>query len=237
MGSPFLFENSIILASGFLNTNKKSWSFTNCVLRAGIDYPGGRDLYLCDIDTVERTPEEVALDDFGAPTAGASFACDRGKADIRAKYPKYYAEDAIDCARRPRYVNGLKLDIGCYEADWKSFYSKKLGGLATVTSADPIVEATSGGVRIPSNATLSVKVAKPGLSGMPIGFYATAADGGIISVSKEGAPWRTLTHESDVRQTFAADADSMQFDFASGDSDGGELGRFFYDIGMRFIVK
>ncbi len=177
------------------------------------------------------------MDDFGAPTAGVSFACDRGKADIRAKYPKYYAEDAIDCARRPRYVNGLKLDIGCYEADWKSFYSKKLGGLATVTSADPVVEATSSGVRIPSNAALSVKVAKPGLSGMPIGFYATATDGGTLYVSKEGAPWRTLTSESDVRQTFAADADLMQFDFTAGDSDGGELGRFFYDIGMRFIVK
>ena len=236
MGSPFLFENSIIMASGFLNTNKKTWSFTNCVLKAGISYPGGRELYLLDADTKEWTSEEIALDDFGAPTAGTSFACDRGRADIRTKYSRYYADDAVDCARRPRYVNGLKLDVGCYEADWKFCYSKKLGGLATVTSADPSVELTQDGITIPPDAALSVTVARPSLSTTPIGFDAKVAEGRLV-VSKSGIPWRTLTPESVMRQTFVADSDSMTFDFAAGEGDSATLVRFFYDIGMRFIIR
>ena len=237
MGAPRLFENAIVLAAGFANDNKNDWYFTNCIVRTDVNCPGGRDLYKFDADTVEKTVEEVALDGFGVPTAGASYACDRGRADLRAKYASlYYADDTIDCARHPRYVNGGRLDIGCYEADWKALYSRKLGHLATVTAADPLVELTVDGVRIPAGASLSATMAKAGLAGLDCSFEATVADG-ELAVAKDGDPWRTLTSASDVRQKFVADADSMAFDFTMGDAGSAVLGRFRREIGAMLIVR
>jgi len=56
---------------------------------------------------------------------------------------------ATDRDGTPRVLNG-RIDIGCYEADWRPKYSTDLGRYVEVTNASPAVyEADGGVVRIP----------------------------------------------------------------------------------------
>lgn len=97
----------------------------------------------------------------------------------------------LDCHGRPRFVNGLRLDIGAVEADWLDAYSKAIGGRVTVTAADGRVERIAGKVTIPAEATLTATVGRAGVDGVYL-LKATVAEGGQCVVQKDGADLATL---------------------------------------------
>ena len=220
--------NCLFLDNGTV-THSAPGVYSNCVFVSGFSLG---ENYTTDEACLFKSLAEIGVDENGVPTPGAGVAVDGGNRTI------YDAANLgeKDVLGNPRFVNGCRLDVGCYEADWKDLYSKKLGRLVTVSAADPSVDIAEDGVAVPAGATLSVTVAKDGLAGTDCSFAATVANGSL-AVAKDGAPWRTLTSASDVRQKFTADADSTAFDFAMGEVGSAVLGKFRREIGMLLLVR
>ena len=91
--------------------------------------------------TATCTSEDAALDAEGRPAWGSALI-DEGDATA------YSGIGERDYAGGQRIYNG-KIDIGCYEYDWRPRYASLLGALTvSVTAASPETEATADGVLV-----------------------------------------------------------------------------------------
>ena len=122
--------------------------FINCAMPSNATFSasGGKSCVFTDC-VMADTQDLSQLDANGVPLPGLNPACDGG--DL-AEWTAYGLDAATDAAGNPRVANGA-MDIGCYEADWKSRYSADIGrrGSFTVSAADPYAhEEESGEVRL-----------------------------------------------------------------------------------------
>lgn len=220
--------NCLFLDNGTVSHSAKG-VYSNCVFVSGFILGGD---YTTDEACLFKPLAEIGVDENGVPTPGAGVVVDGGNGAIYDA-PNLGEKDVLG---NPRFVNGCRLDVGCYEADWKAAYSKKLGRLVAVTAADPSVEMAEDGVRIPAGADLALTVAKEGLAGTSVSFGA-AVSSGTLAVAKDGEPWLQLTSASDPVQRFEASADSASLEFTAGDGCAAVLGKFRREIGVLLLVR
>ena len=124
----------------------------------------------------------LQVDEAGRPIIGANLAIDAGDTNYLnlATYP-------TDLEGNPRAVNGSKMDIGCYEVDWKDRYGADLGPRATVTSASPAVcETAQRTVALYDGTELSFNLANPGGRNMIRRLSFRVNGAGTLSMSVDG---------------------------------------------------
>ena len=181
-----------------------------------------------DANCVAYTPV-ATLDADGRPILGVCPAIDKGDAsayDVEAMGDR-------DLDGNPRFQNGNRLDIGCYEADWKPAYSKALGRGVTVTAADSSVELTDDGVTLPAGAKLSLTVATPKNEGLIVA--ATLAGGGALSLAKDGGAPVEVSESG--KTLVAGGAASMTLDFSVGDIGSAILSHLRHDLGGLLFIR
>ena len=187
--------------------------------------------------TVTRTVCQEAASDGGLavaegtyePVIDACLAVDNGN--------KATAYDAAtlgeqDVYGNPRFVNGLKLDIGAVEADWCAAYAKKLGRRTTVLAADPSVERVDGGVMLPPAATLSLTVSAPREAS---GSFELNVSGGSVGIAKDGSAWKTVAESG--RQEVALGVTPVALDFGTDATATAVLSSFKTNLGMALIFR
>lgn len=154
-----------------------------------------------------------------APVIGVNPAVD---AADKTAYNEQ-ALGAFDVNGNLRFVNGLKLDIGAVEADWKDVYAKKLGSRVAVTAVDPEVELTADGVSIPSGSTLALTVGAGVESSHNYVVKAAVAPGGTCDVTKDAVAWKTFAAGAN-EEPFTASGDHAELLFAANGSGDTVLG-------------
>ena len=181
---------------------------------------------------------DFALDEDGRPAIGSSVAIDAGDATI-------YDADLLgdfDCEGKPRFVNGLKLDVGAFEADWKARYSKVLGGRGVeVTDADPAAEERGDGVFLP-DGTLALNWASGTGRGKRYQFDVSVSGTGTLTVLLNGEPYRSYTAASGaVSEAIVSEAASFTLEFAytpgTNDNGGATLSHFQDFAGTMLIFR
>ena len=129
-------------------TTIMSDEFINCAMPSNATFSASSGKSCVFTDCVMAETQDLSqLDANGVPLAGLNPACDGGNL---AEWTAVGLDAATDTAGNPRVANGA-MDIGCYEADWKSRYSADIGrrGSFTVSAADPYAhEEESGEVRL-----------------------------------------------------------------------------------------
>lgn len=173
-----------------------------------------------DLTVVEGTYE---------PVIDACLAVDNGD--------KTTAYDAAalgeeDVNGNPRFVNGLKLDIGAVEADWREAYAKKLGRRTAVLAADPSVERVDGGVMIPPAATMSLAMSAPREAP---GSFKLDVSGGSVGISKDASAWKTVAESG--RQQVALGVTPVVLDFETDSTATGVLSSFRTNLGVVLMAR
>ena len=156
-------------------------AFTNCALNAYMHSKLASNTVTNDTCVIADY-SMLQVDEAGRPVIGANLAIDAG--DTRyldlAAYP-------TDIDGNPRAVNGLTMDIGCYEADWKDRYGADLGSKVTVTSASPAVcETAQRTVALYDGTELSFNLANPGGRNMIRRLSFRVSGAGTLSMSVDG---------------------------------------------------
>lgn len=172
----------------------------------------------------------AALDADGRPIIGQNPVVDTGDSSIY----DVATMGNLDCDGNPRFQNGCRLDVGCFEADWKPVYARALGHRVTVTAADPSVELVEGGVLLPATAKLSLSVDTP--KGEGVCCKAQVADG-ELKVLKDGSVIRTVTAADPAAQVLPGEEGASAFDFAMGDVGSCVLSGFRRNLGVLLIVR
>lgn len=203
--------------------------FYNCVMSPQTE------AYLSDVsrkvyvDASCIVTDNLAIDADYAPVIGGNAAVDVADKTVY---------DTVKCGTtdvygHPRFVNGLKLDIGAVESDWLAAYSQKLGSSVTVTAADPAVELVETGVKIPAEASLAFDAAT--IAGSRYGLLATLAEGGTLAVQKDGTDWLTVTDSGEYN--FRAAGSHTTLDFVMGPVGYGVLSRFHSTDGTSIVIR
>ena len=173
-------------------------------------------------DCIVVDADELQVDASGAPVVGANAAVD-------AAGPEWRPDScgATDAAGRPRVANA-KMDIGCFEADWKPRYSTDLARRRlTVTEASSEVYegAATNSVVIPSGTVALDWENAKGLTGGKNSFKAQVTGTGTLTVTLNGAAFATVTVADGLRTlefSVATEAVNMlTFTYAPGANDAG----------------
>ena len=176
--------------------------------------------------------EQLKVDSEGRPMFG-SPAIDFGWHDAA-----YLASvENHDLAGNGRIAN-RRLDVGCYEYDWKPRYGADLGRRTTVTAADGNVRETDArAVELVDGCTLDCTAVSREGSDAPFSIRVRLAGAGVLTVTKDGEPWRMVT-ELDVTQlTFACGFGSAELGFSYAGTGTAELLRVAQQTGMMLILR
>ena len=208
-------------------------AYSNCIFNAAFTFS---DTNFTTNNCRFVPTADFALDEDGHPAIGSSVAIDAGDATI-------YDADLLgdfDCEGKPRFVNGLKLDVGAFEVDWKARYSKVLGGRGVeVTDADPAAEERGDGVFLPDGTLALDWVAGTG-RGKRYQFDASVSGTGTLTVLLNGEPYRSYTAASGaVSEAIVSDAASFSLEFAytpGANDDGGATLSHFQDFAGTMLI-
>ena len=234
MASGATVNNCLII--GRANTHAgNGTTYSNCIFNAGFTFNGDTNFTTNNCRLVPTA--DFALDADGLPAIGASVAIDAGDAAI---YDAALLGD-FDCDGKPRFANGLKLDVGAFEADWKVRYSKVLGQGISVTEADPAAEERDGCVYLPTG-TLALDWSVSSGSGKRYSFDVRVTGTGTLTVLRDGEAFETYTAASGAVTcgfTMAATRQTFTFTYTpgEGDSGGAFLSNFFYQDGTILIFR
>ena len=212
---PYVY-NSLILCSK-IHTGDAGGTFTNCVFNAAVltSWPINNPTN----DTCIFAPlDQLAVDTNGVPVPGANLALDHGVTN----YLNLVLCDDTDCAGNPRRVNGERMDVGCYEADWKARYSADLNARrAAVTAASPSVwETETRSVQLTDGSQLALDFLNPrGRHGPQIVTFRVTG-GGTLELRLPGGETRSYSASQDVQNyTFrSTGTQTLNFSFAGAGS-------------------
>ena len=166
--------------------------FVNCAMPStAILSANSGDSQLIDCVTTASAAELSLIDANGVPVPGLNPACDGGSLE---EWTGVGLDAEFDAAGKARIANAA-MDIGCYEADWKSRYSADIGrrGSFTVSAADPYAhEEESGEVRltggeiagtlnVAGSCIFPVRITGSGTLTVTLGGVATAYAGPLAS--------------------------------------------------------
>lgn len=213
-----VFNNSLLVANTLILGNKSATGnngniFSNCVFNAKTEgYLLKTDgVTIADDCIVAEDDSMLAVDDEYAPVIGANLAIDAANGAISSA-----ALGDSDVYGNPRKVNGLRLDAGAVEADWKAVYSQALGRRVNVieASGDVLWEKETQGVILPAGATLEATFGREGSAGERIEVKASVASSGTLVVEALGES-RILGEGSSQKLAVKSVADNTRFAFAS----------------------
>ena len=205
--------------------------YSNCAFTASI-LPFSTNC-IVDAATVFAIVERLQADENGVPLIGHNDAIDMG--DARYLDARFASSDMDG---NPRAVNGARMDIGCYEADWKARYSGDLGSRLSVSEASPAVYETDGravalvdgckvaidmsgdGVRVPRQ-TVSFRVYGDGV-------LTLAVDGETLSFADTGS---VQTYQ--VRSA----SELRRFEFSFAGTGRAELLSAANCLGMSLVIR
>jgi hypothetical protein len=229
--------NTLVLAGKVYNVedfSKEGYSgvFTNCAFttEALKNWPASA---IYDEKTIFADPSELQVDEKGVPIPGKNLAIDAG--DIRYIDPLY---SATDLAGNPRAVNGSRMDIGCYEADWKNRYADDLGSRLSVSEASPAVyETQSRTVAMVDGTQVTIDLAKLGtrVARQTVAFKVVGD--GVLTLIFDGNTY-TYTDTGAV-QMFVSNSNAAmrQFKFSFVGAGTAELINCSNNIGMSFVIR
>jgi len=222
------------------STSKKIL-LVNCAVYDGVPLPP--DSVLSNCVTAAKT-DLLRLDENGVPIAGKNPACDEGDLELWKTAMEAAASTEgylIDAAGQPRIANAA-IDIGCYEADWKSRYALKLGRrrCLTFTEASPLAhEETNGEVFLPTGALVGqLTVQADADYTFPVRMTGT----GTLTVTI-GSETQTFTGPSDevtFGGTWTAAATlpiSISYEPGTDDAGGAYLARGGHRSGMALLLR
>ena len=226
--------NNCLLFGKVTQHSGSGTAYSNCIFNAAFTFS---DTNFTTNNCRFVPTADFALDEDGRPSIGSSVAIDAGDATI-------YDADLLgdfDCEKKPRFVNGLKLDVGAFEADWKARYSKVLGRGVEVTDADPAAEERGDGVFLP-DGTLALNWASGGRRGKRYQFDVSVSGTGTLTVLLNGEPYRSYTAASGaVSDAIVSDAASFTLEFAytpgTNDNGGATLSHFQDFAGTMLIFR
>ena len=157
----------------------------------------------------------------GTPKFGANACIDAGNASLNTN-----VLGNVDLNGFQRLMNG-RMDIGCFEADWRGNYAQALAGGRSgfaVTSADPQVVLEDGAPLTVRDGTLAAEWTKT--SGKPrrYGCGVAVTDTGTLAVTLNGEPFATVAAADGAQHLEfknAAALNSLEFTYTPGENDSG----------------
>ena len=218
---------SLICSSGLQTSG--SYAFTNCAFASELLASWSANAKTNDTCVIVPLAELATVD--GVPVFGSNAAIDRGEA---AWWPAEYC-GTTDTAGRQRVYNGA-MDIGCFEANWCGEYSRVLGQHVTVSAASPnVVKADMQHVLVKDGElVLDFGYGSKGRNTRT--FTAEVTGNGVLTVTRNGEPFATLTAAAGERVfpvAFSSSPDAFVFSYVPGDADtgGALLSAFKSNIG------
>ena len=222
-------DNCIII--GNIASHAGPVTYSNCLFNTGFTFKD--ENYVADNCSFVAI-EDISLDENGVPRIGSSVAVDTGNGEI---YDNSLLGET-DCIGNPRFVNGLRLDIGAYEADWKARYSKALGRGVNVLRADASAKEAELGVFLPAG---KMELAWPTVENRRYAFYVDVTGTGTLKWH-DGEETQTFTAANGkVKVAFSADGTERAygFEYEPGPDDGGGvvLSDFNWEIGFAISIR
>ena len=228
--------NTLVLKGGMYVSSSTEIQavFTNCAFTTAAleKWPAYNSPY--DSKTIFADPSELQADENGVPIIGKNIAIDQG--DMQYVDPLY---SATDLAGNPRAVNGSRMDIGCYEADWKGRYASNLGSRLSVVEASPAVyETESRTVALVDGTKVTLDLG--GISGrtvrQAVSFKVTGE--GVLTLKVNGVEYNYYTENGTV-QTFmnSTAAASTEYAFSFAGTGTAELLNCSNGIGMSLVIR
>ena len=157
----------------------------------------------------------------GTPKFGATAAIDAGDASLNTN-----VLGNVDLRGFQRVMNG-RMDIGCFEADWRGNYEQALAGGRSgfaVTAADPQVVLEDGSPLTVRDGTLAAEwtntSGKPRLYGCGVAVTGT----GTRAVTLNGEPFATVVAADGAQRLEFKNAtalNSLEFTYTPGENDSG----------------
>ena len=213
--------NTLFLAGGMSSIASAAIqaAFTNCVFNSYM-YSNLPANAVTNDTCVIADASMLQADERGCPIIGANLAIDAGDTNYLnlATYP-------TDIDGNPRTVNGLKMDVGCYEVDWKVRYGADLGSRVTVTDASlAVCETAQRTVALYDGTEVALTLANPSgrNSRRRISFRVNGE--GSLSMSVDGGEPLVFTDTGAVQTyEFRNTATSTAFDFSFAGTGSAEL--------------
>lgn len=160
--------------------------FVRCAFRSDAAY--GKATF--SNDCVRVIADKLAVDANGVPVVGANAAIDAADPQCRSDIC-----GTTDAAGGPRVANA-KMDIGCFETDWKPRYSKDLARrrLTVIEAASEVYEgAATNSVVIPSGTVALDWENAPGVTGGKNKFKTQVSGTGTLYITLNGAAYAAVT--------------------------------------------
>ena len=226
-----LIANSVIFKAGSGSSSAPK-AMVNVMLVDGATMTASES----ETNTRTCTSAEAALDAEGRPAWGSAL--------IDAGDTAAYAAaggGSVDYAGGQRIYNG-KIDIGCYEYDWRPRYTALLGAsTVTVTAASPETEATADGVLVKDGA-LELAWTPAAQASDKRRFLCEVTGTGELSMAQGDVQYGTVT-AADGRQEVSVGpeqiAERMTLSYAPGaeDAGGAWLSRFMTIYPLMIIFR
>ena len=177
---------------------------------------------ICSDGCVVTDVTQLTVEGDGVPVVGANAAVDAADEQQRQ-----LVCGQTDAAGNPRVANA-KMDIGCYEADWRPRYSKDLASRRlTVTEASSEVYegATTNSLVIPSGTVVLDWENAKGVQSGKSSFKARVTGNGTLAVTLNGVAFADVTN-ADGLKTLAFDlsfgtVNTLSFTYMPGKGDEG----------------
>ncbi|MCQ2391065.1 MAG: hypothetical protein MJ240_06560 [Kiritimatiellae bacterium] len=224
--------NTLILAGRLASGSEVA--FTNCAFTTDmlVGWPASatsNDTCVC------VPPAMLQADAEGHPIVGCNLSIDQGNTN----YVNWARCGAYDLDGNPRCVNGLKMDIGCFEADWRARYADDLGGRhLTVSEASPAVAETEArSVAMVDGTSLTLEMANPKARNTLQKVQFRVSGAGSLSLAVGG---ETLTYTAAAEvQTYAfRSREAMrELKFAFAGEGCAELLLGHMDVGMVLNIR
>ena len=198
---------------------------TNCFLVKG-ETPS--DMSLLGNCTIFDSADEIGLDDEGRPLARLSAVVDAGSNALMR------TEHAMSDLAGIQRVYNTRVDVGCYEYDWRPDYSAAIG--VTVAEASPGVTASDGAVVIPADGKVTVDW--PNSFGKPkkSTFRVAVAEGSELTVTSNGEPLAAFgPGEETFKYRCPAEGDVLEF--ACTGLGSAAIADFVRGSGMLLLVR
>ena len=212
--------NTLILKGRVSNSSGTvNVAFTNCAFTTYMQSTMPTNVF-ADASCIVADASMLQVDEAGRPVVGANLAIDAGDTNYlnQAMYP-------TDVEGNPRAINGLKMDIGCYEADWKARYGRDLGGRVAVSDASPAVyESESRTVMLYDSNGFSCRLANPRGRYAPQTVSFRVVGEGSLSLSINDGEAQTFVDTGAVQKVdIVSTQPSTKFDFSFSGAGSAEL--------------
>ena len=188
-----------------------------------------------DAPSVNPAVGDLLIGNDGVPLAG-SVAIDAGDA---SQTPASLGD--TDLAGGQRVYNG-RMDIGCYEHDWRPKYASILGKGLTVTAASPEVYAIGESAVAVPGGSLEATWSNTHGGRCECSGLMNVTGTGTLTAARGGETFATVT-SADGEQTFkffsAEPLEELAFAYAPGEGDTGEalLSSFVASQGLTIILR